>query len=155
MTTASATERARTAAGKAYAPYSRFHVGCVVETEGGVSFEAANMENASLGLSICAEVGALAAANAGVGLSKIQRVVVAGGTIDDAGMLTGSAVATPCGRCRQLILEAAQVAGQDIEVVCASGDGATIRSYRISELLPDGFDSSGFGDRKNAALAAE
>ena len=155
MTTASAIQRAKAVAGKAYAPYSHFHVGCVVETEGDVSFEAANMENASYGLSICAEVGALAAANAGVGLDKVRRVVVAGGTIDNGGVLAGSAVATPCGRCRQLILEAAQVAGQDIEVVCASGDGATVRSYRISELLPDGFDSSGFGDRKNAALAAE
>lgn len=155
MTTASAVERARAVAEKAYAPYSRFHVGCVVETEGDGAFEAANMENASYGLSICAEVGALAAANAGAGLAQVRRVIVAGGTIGEAGALGGTAVATPCGRCRQLILEAAQASGHDLEVVCVSGDGATVRSYRISELLPDGFDSSGFGRRANPALAAE
>lgn len=135
------TERARQCGLAAYAPYSGFHVGCIIETVDGATFIGANMENASFGLSMCAEVGALTAATVAGALDRIRSVTVAGGRIGQDGTLTGSEIVTPCGRCRQLILEAAQLGGHDILVRSASGDGASVESRSISDLLPNGFGS--------------
>ena len=52
---------------------------------------------------------------------------------------TGSVVCTPCGGCRQAILEAAQLSGRDVEIVCSSGDGSVVERYTIGELIPFGF----------------
>ena len=151
----SAIDRARAAALKAYAPYSGFHVGCIVETIDGDRFEGANMENASYGLTMCAEVGALTAAQVGAGLAKIARIYVAGGPLAADGTLSGGTATTPCGRCRQLIAEAASVAGRDIEVVCASGDGKQRKRYPIRELLPDVFGPQALRSGDKSAIAAE
>jgi cytidine deaminase len=122
---------ARAAAGKAYAPYSKFHVGCAVESTNGEVVTGANMENASYRLGICAEQSALAAAQHSFGLGQVARMAVAGGS--------GAVVCTPCGGCRQAILEAAQLGGRDIEILCASGDGSAVQRHRIGELIPFGF----------------
>ena len=53
---------------------------------------------------------------------------------------------TPCGGCRQSILEAAQLSGTDIEILCASGDGRQVERHRISELLPHGFGPANLKD---------
>lgn len=136
--------RARAAALNAHAPYSRFHVGCVVETRGGEAFTGCNMENASYGLSMCAEVGALTAATAAGKLADIVRITVAGGHVM-SGALAGGDIVTPCGRCRQLISEAAALSGTDIIVTSASGDGATTRAQPISVLLPGAFGPAVLG----------
>src|SRR5881394_2024885 len=121
-------ESARKAAANAYAPYSGFAVGAAVETSDGRIFAGANMENASYGVTICAEAGAL---------RSIRRMVVVGGPIAGS---TGRAQATaPCGRCRQLIAEAAAVGGHDIEVWFSDLNGRAVQRRRISELLPDAF----------------
>jgi cytidine deaminase len=122
---------ARHAATRAYAPYSRFNVGCAVESVEGDVVTGANMENACYRLGICAEQSALTAAQHKFGLDKVIRIAVAG---ED-----GSMVCTPCGGCRQAILEAAQLSGRNIEIICASGDGSTLERHRIEELIPFGF----------------
>lgn len=122
---------ARHAATKAYAPYSRFNVGCAVESIEGEVVTGANMENACYRLGICAEQSALTAAQHKFGLDKVSRIAVAGGN--------GSMVSTPCGGCRQAILEAARLSGTNIEIICASGDGSIFERHRIEDLIPRGF----------------
>ncbi len=122
---------AREAARKAYAPYSNFHVGCAIESVDGEVVTGANMENACYRLGICAEQSALTAAQHKFGLDKVARMAVSGGE--------DSTVCTPCGGCRQAILEAAQLSGRDVEILCSSGDGSTIERHRIGELIPFGF----------------
>lgn len=129
---------ARAAALRAYAPYSRFHVGCAVESADGEVVTGANMENACYRLGVCAEQSALTAAQHAFGLDKVARIAVVGGT--------GAMVCTPCGGCRQAILEAAQRSGRDVEILCASGDGSEVERYAISELIPHGFGPANLGD---------
>ena len=122
---------ARAAAAKAYAPYSKFNVGCAVESIDGEVVTGANMENACYRLGICAEQSALTAAQHKFGLDKVARIAVVGGF--------DATVCTPCGGCRQAILEAAQLSGHDVEILCGSGDGSAVERHRISELIPFGF----------------
>jgi cytidine deaminase len=122
---------ARTAALKAYAPYSKFLVGCAIESRDGVVVTGANMENACYRLGICAEQSALTAAQHAFGLENVARIAVIGGS--------GPVVCTPCGGCRQAILEAAQLSGRDLAIVCASGDGSRVERHTIGELIPFGF----------------
>ena len=122
---------AREAAAKAYAPYSNFRVGCAVESADGEVVTGANMENACYRLGVCAEQSALTAAQHRFGLDKVARIAVAGGS--------GDMVCTPCGGCRQAILEAAQLSGRDVEILCASGDGSALQRFTIGELIPAGF----------------
>jgi len=129
---------ARAAAARAYAPYSRFNVGCAVESVDGEVATGANMENACYRLGVCAEQSALTAAQHKFGLDKVARIVVVGGT--------GDVVCTPCGGCRQAILEAAQLGGRDVEILCGSGDGSAVERYAISELIPHGFGPANLGD---------
>src|SRR3954453_5871600 len=93
MTDEQLLDHARAAAAKAYAPYSKFHVGCAVESVDGEVVTGANMENASYRLGLCAEQNALAAAQHQFGLGKVARIAVVGGT--------DNVVCTPCGGCRQ------------------------------------------------------
>jgi cytidine deaminase len=129
---------ARAAALKAYAPYSRFRVGCAVESVDGDLVTGANMENASYRLGVCAEQSALTAAQHAFGLNTVARIAVAGGS--------GSTVCTPCGGCRQAILEAAQLSRVDVEILCASGDGSAVERHTIGELIPHGFGPANLAD---------
>ena len=138
-------ETARAAALKAYAPYSGFSVGCAIESGDGEIVTGANLENASYRLGICAEQSALTAAQHAFGLDKVARIAVAGGDGTGAS-LAGDMVCTPCGGCRQAILEAAQLSGRDIEILCASGDGSKVERHRISTLIPHGFGPENLAD---------
>jgi cytidine deaminase len=138
-------ERAREAALGAYAPYSRFSVGCAIESVDGEIAVGANMENACYRLGVCAELSALTAAQQRFGLEKIARIAVAGGNLSN-GALSGDNVVTPCGGCRQSILEAAHVAGRDLEIVSANGDGSEFETRRISDLIPNGFGPANLSD---------
>ena len=129
---------ARAAALKAYAPYSRFHVGCAVESLDGEVVTGANMENACYRLGICAEQSALTAAQHAFGLAKVARIAVSGGGVD-GGELSGDSICTPCGGCRQAILEAAQLSGRNIEILCSNGDGTALERHTIATLIPHGF----------------
>jgi cytidine deaminase len=138
-------EKARDAALHAYAPYSGFSVGCAIESVDGELVTGANMENACYRLGLCAEQSALTAAQHAFGLDKVARIAVAGGDGSGAA-LAGDVVCTPCGGCRQAILEAAQLAGGDIEILCANGDGSHIERHRISALIPHSFGPANLAD---------
>jgi cytidine deaminase len=136
---------ARAAALRAYAPYSRFSVGCAIESVDGEIVTGANMENACYRLGLCAEQSALTAAQHGFGLDKVMRIAVAGG--DGSGSeLSGDQTVTPCGGCRQAILEAAQLGGRDIEIICSNGNGSAVERHHISSLIPHGFGPANLKD---------
>ncbi|HEV7413120.1 MAG TPA: cytidine deaminase [Casimicrobiaceae bacterium] len=112
------------AAHRAYAPYSRFAVGAAVLSDDGRIHTGANVENASFGLSICAERNAIFRAVAD-GARRIEAMVVYTPTAD---------ATPPCGACRQVLAEF----GADALIVCCS-DGAADRRYPLAELLPEAF----------------
>ena len=129
---------ARKAADNAHAPYSGFAVGAAVETSDRKIFVGANMENASYGLTCCAEVGALQAASSAGALGRIRRMAIVGGPIKPKKGYRPTATA-PCGRCRQLLAEAAMAASHDIEVWYADLEQRVIERRTVSQLLPDAF----------------
>ena len=122
-------EAARAVRLKAYAPYSRFLVGAAIESEDGRVFTGCNVENASYGLTNCAERVALGAA-VSAGARRFKRIVVA----TDA-----NPPSPPCGACRQVLSEFAR----ELQVDSVS-PGAT-RSWRLSELLPMSFGPEDLG----------
>lgn len=137
-------EAARAAARHAHAPYSRFGVGAALLMTDGSIVTGANFENASYGLSLCAETVALAKASSEGRLRDVTEVAVIGGALVE-GRPTGSAPVSPCGRCRQVLNEAAQMGGRDLLVHCAGGDGGDIVTHRLSDLLPYAFGPSDLG----------
>ncbi|MCW3838040.1 cytidine deaminase [Sphingomonas canadensis] len=135
---------ARAAARHAYAPYSGFGVGAAVLLSDGSVITGANFENASYGLSLCAETVALATTSARGRLADVVAIGVIGGIIGPSGP-AGSDPVSPCGRCRQVINEAAQLGGRDVRVHCAGAEGDECRSYLLSELLPAAFGPRDLG----------
>jgi len=119
--------RARQARKKAFAPYSKFKVGAAVETAGGRVYTGTNVENASYGLTLCAERVAILYAVA-QGERRFKRVAV----VADSDKLTG-----PCGACRQIIWEFCG----DAEVILGNLKGKTA-VYRMKDLFPLPFDKS-------------
>ena len=109
----------------AHAPYSRYHVGAAVETEDGAIHAGCNVENASYGLTICAERAAVCAAVV-AGARRIRRAVV---------VTESDPPGAPCGACRQVLAEF----GLDMEVT-AIGPKRTLR-WTLRDLLPDAFTS--------------
>ncbi|MDD1452940.1 cytidine deaminase [Sphingomonas sp. H160509] len=136
---------ARHASRNAHAPYSRFAVGAAVLLDDGTVITGANFENASYGLSLCAETVAIATASAAGRLRDIVAIGVIGGAMGADGRATGTSPVSPCGRCRQVINEAAQMGGRDLPVHCGAAEGDAIRTYVVSELLPDAFGPADLG----------
>ncbi len=116
-------DAARAARGNAYAPYSHFRVGSAVRTADGTIFVGANVENASYGLSMCAERAAICAAIS-AGRPQIVAIAVAG---------PEGVASAPCGACRQFIREF----GAALPVTYTGDDG--LKTRPISELLPEAF----------------
>jgi cytidine deaminase len=129
---------ARQAADHAYAPYSNFAVGAALLLDDGRIVTGCNFENASYGLALCAETVALAKANSDGDLARVVEIAVIGGSIATGAMM-GTDPVRPCGRCRQVINEAAQMGGRDIVVHCGSADGEKVETHRLSGLLPHAF----------------
>ena len=116
-------EAARSAQSRAYAPYSNFRVGAALESVDGIVFTGCNVENASYGLTICAERAAVSAA-VGAGARRFRRAVV----VSDV-----DPPAAPCGACRQVLAEF----GLDLPI---DGVGPHRRmSWKLAELLPAAF----------------
>ena len=137
-------DAARAAARHAHAPYSRFGVGAALLMTDGTIVAGCNFENASYGLSLCAETVALAKANSEGRLRDVAEVAVIGGAIGADG-LTGTAPVSPCGRCRQMLNEAAQLGRRDLLIHCAAAEGGSTATYKLSELLPHAFGPADLG----------
>lgn len=135
---------AREAATRAYAPYSRFGVGAALLMTDGSVLIGANVENASYSLSLCAETVAIASASVAGRLRDVVEVAVVGGVITTDG-ISGDAPVRPCGRCRQVLNEAAQLGGRDLVIHCASADGRTVERHLLSALLPHAFGPADLG----------
>ena len=111
---------------QAYAPYSNFRVGAAILTEGGALYDGCNVENASYGLSLCAERGAVMkmVADSAPEARKIRLVAV---------VSPNTAPCFPCGACRQVLREF----GCE-EVVVLDAEGVPSR-YPFEEILPNSF----------------
>lgn len=138
-------DAAREAARHAHAPYSRFGVGAAVLLSDGHVITGTNFENASYGLSLCAETVALGTVNANGRLRDVVAIGIIGGALAKNGSISGPAAIYPCGRCRQIINEAAQMGGRDIDIYCGSGDGAIVERHKLSALLPHAFGPGDLG----------
>ena len=119
---------ARAAGAQSYSPYSKFPVGAALVFADGSVTTGTNVENASYGLGLCAETVAVAKAMAGGVRAGLMKVAVTG---------PGHEPLTPCGRCRQVLNELAQLGGTDPEVLCVGSD--EVRRTTLSALLPDAF----------------
>jgi cytidine deaminase len=118
---------ARSARAMAYAPYSRFLVGAVVQTRDGRQFSGCNVENASYGLCLCAERTALfSAVAAGCRPGDFAALAVIADTPDPV---------SPCGACRQVM---AELCDADMPVLLANLGGAT-QQTSVAALLPGSF----------------
>lgn len=118
-------QKAKDALQNAYAPYSNFKVGACALFESGNIYTGCNVENASYGLSLCAERNALSGAKASGETTKLLAIAVVSENMP---------LCTPCGACRQWIYEFAQ----DAKVIVENAD-KTLKIFEIKELLPYGF----------------
>ncbi len=116
-------EAARAAQDNAHAPYSGYPVGAALETEDGRVFAGANVENASFGLTSCAERVALGAAVA-QGARAFTRLVI---------VTRSEPPVAPCGACRQALAEFG------LELTVESVGSRTTKQWTLRELLPDAF----------------
>lgn len=119
---------ARRALDNSYSPYSNFRVGAALRFADGTVVTGTNIENASYGLALCAETVAVAKAMDDGHRGGLEEVAVIGDT---------AAPITPCGRCRQVLNELAELGGTDPVVWCAGEDGVV--QTTLSTLLPRAF----------------
>lgn len=126
-------DAARDAAENAYAPYSKFRVGAAVDCEDGEIIAGCNMENASYGLTICAERNAIAAAIA-KGHRKFNNIVI---------YTPLTQFTPPCGACRQVI---AEFMPMDAKVTLANDDGRS-QTWTVEELLPAAFTPASLNEK--------
>lgn len=118
-------EKAKKARERAYAPYSKFKVGTALLTKGGKVYTGANVENATFGLTVCAERIAIFKAITDGEKNFVKIAVVA----------DKNEPVTPCGACRQVLSEFAS----DLKIICANLKGKTER-YSLKKLLPEAFE---------------
>jgi len=131
MTDAQLIRAAADAACHAYCPYSNFPVGAALLTCDGHVFTGVNVENASYGLTVCAERNAIAAAVAAGALEFDTIAIAAGGGTDPV---------TPCGACRQVL---AEFGPPDLRIVTASLHPLEATGvYTLNTLLPEAFDAN-------------
>ena len=128
MTVQELIDAARQAAQHSYSPYSKFPVGAALRFADGSIVTGTNIENASYGLALCAETVAVSKAMADGARGGLEAVAVTG---------PGTDPITPCGRCRQVLNELAQLGGTDPEILCVGPD--EVRRLRLSDLLPHAF----------------
>jgi len=124
------------AAEQAYAPYSDYPVGAALLFADGAVIVGCNVENASYGLSLCAETVAVAKALGEGRRGGLQAVAV-------VGLKAEAEPITPCRRCRQVLNEVAALGSTDPLVLCVSAEG--VRRVKLSALLPHAFGPGHLG----------
>ena len=120
-------EAALSARAKAFAPYSKFQVGAALEDADGRIHTGCNVENATYGLTVCAERVSVFKANS-EGVRKFRRIAIAADT---------DTLTPPCGACRQILWEFCG----DIEIVLVNPRGKT-EKHQLKDLFPKAFDAS-------------
>jgi len=125
---------AQEAARDAYAPYSDYPVGAALMFDDGAVITGSNVENASYGLSLCAETVAVARALGEGRRGGLDLVAVVGPPGKSGDPIT------PCGRCRQVLNELATLGKSDPAIVCVGSED--VRRVRLSQLLPHAFGPS-------------
>lgn len=124
----------------AYSPYSHFLVGAALLTHDDIIITGTNVENAAYGNCICAERAAIVRAYAmGYKIYKAIAVIAKGQDFDTQD------VTAPCGSCRQMLYEASQISGQDLEVIMSTTKKDKIIISSVTELLPLAFGPKDFG----------
>ena len=111
----------------AFAPFSKFKVGAAIRTEKGNVYRGCNVENASLGGTICAERGAAMASVASEGYGRFKAIAIASGSDDPA---------PPCAICRQFL---AQFTDPDVPVYLISVKSGVLKKFRFGILMPYAF----------------
>ena len=130
-------EIAETARQNAYAPYSKFLVGCALLLDNGEIISGSNQENASYPSGLCAERTAIYYAGSQFPKAKILKMtIIAGSTTKD----TNSPI-PPCGACRQAVYEYEFKQEQDIDIYFKGEFGAIMHSNSLANMLPLTFDS--------------
>ncbi|MEP3052444.1 MAG: cytidine deaminase [Erythrobacter sp.] len=129
---------AQTAALQSYSPYSNYAVGAALQFDDGSIVSATNVENASYGLSLCAETIAVAKAMADGKRGGLIAIAVTGPAASKS-----NEPITPCGRCRQVLNELAQLGGMDPVVFCVGSNA--VEQVPLSQLLPKAFGPAHLG----------
>jgi cytidine deaminase len=123
-------EQAEKARGHSYSPYSRVAVGAAILTNSNRIIKGANVENAVLGLSICAEQSAIVSANT-IGERNFIAIAI---------ISSLNEIISPCGACRQIFFEFSKASGVDFDVIMSDKNKTKIIIAKISELLPLPFE---------------
>jgi len=123
-----------------YNPYSKFYVGAALRTIDGQVIAGTNYENAAYGSTICAERAALLRANS-MGYRAYDSIAIIG----KGETFKAEEPIAPCGSCRQMLFEASQIAGINLEVIMSNTDKSKIIISNINELLPLGFGPKDLG----------
>lgn len=131
-------DKAISATKNAYAPYSKFFVGSSCLLSNNEIVTASNMENISYGLTICSEAALLSSINSSGKTKLIKKIALASTNKSKIKDFSGEII-TPCGRCRQLMLEATKITGEDIEVICLSENKIKVMKTSVFELMPFSF----------------
>lgn len=126
----------------AYAPYSRFYVGAAASLSSGEIRSGCNFENASYGLSICAEVALLVVINSLGETDKIQKIAL---VCFSETKPKKKVFITPCGRCRQLFVEMVERIGRDVPILMMDMEGLLVRQSSCKDLLPFSFSEKILG----------
>ena len=124
---------------KAYAPYSKFLVGCAILLENGEIVSGNNQENAAYPSGLCAERTAIFYTSSEFPGVKMKKLFVIGASSEN--IQTGTPT-PPCGACRQAIMEYESKQKEEIEIFFANMQGEICKTKSISSLLPFSFDSS-------------
>ncbi len=119
---------ARQARARAYAPYSNYRVGSAILTAKGAVYTGCNVENASYGACICAERSAISQMVAAGDSKPVACAVITG----------GKSPGTPCGICRQVLVEFTR--DMPVVLVCETDTGDVRRDTTLAELMPDVFE---------------
>lgn len=119
-------QKAISATEKSYCPYSKFAVGACLITDDGGAYTGCNFENASYGLSICAERNAVGSAIAD-GKTKIKAIAIYSPNQDNC---------VPCGACRQVLHEFCDN-DEDLDIILKNGN--ELKIYNLAQLLPESF----------------